>query len=153
MESFAQRIREKYPEGLTGIFAIGGTRTTYILDQNRHSQDPGHIQDFAAHGEYLQQRYCQLIQAFFELGGQNMIITASSFRGFHERGGDYAQLVSKELLRLINDQFQDFYRKQNIDPYFVGIDTLMHLPSDSAACQTGQQLLDFQKGWSYRAEN
>ena len=37
---FAQRIRERYPEGLTGLFAIGATRRTYILDRNRHRKIP-----------------------------------------------------------------------------------------------------------------
>src|SRR4051794_31760653 len=101
-ESFASRIQERYPEGLTGIFAIGGTRTTYILEQNRYAENPGRIEDFAAHGTFLQDRYCQFINMFMDLGGQNMIITASSFRGFHERGGEYAQLVAKEILRMAN---------------------------------------------------
>ena len=43
---FAQRIRERYPEGLTGLFAIGATRRTFILDRNRHRENPGHIADF-----------------------------------------------------------------------------------------------------------
>src|SRR5688572_11606123 len=123
MDTFAAKIRERYTEGLTGIFAIGGTRTTYILEQNRMQNDPGHIEDFAQHGEYLQRRYMDFIRTFFDLGGRNMIITASSFRGFTERGEEYAALVNKEMLRLIDEDFQVFYREQAIDPYFIGIDT------------------------------
>lgn len=148
---FALRIRARFPEGLTGIFAIGGTRTAFILDQNRHTENPGHIEDFSGHAAYLQQRYCQFMQNFFELGGQNMIITALSFRSFHERGSDYAGLVAKEVLRLVNDGFQQFYRDQEIDPYFVGIDTLLHLPEGSPSHQTAQTLARFQANWNYRA--
>src|SRR5262245_9627956 len=113
--SFAERISERYPEGLTGIFAIGGTRTTSILGENRQQADPGKIEDFAAHGAYLQNKYAEFMRMFFELGGKNMIITASSFRGFHERGGEYAELVTKELLRLVNSDFQAFYRENDVD--------------------------------------
>jgi hypothetical protein len=147
--SFADRIFERYPEGLTGIFAVGGTRTTYILSENRQQADPGKIEDFAAHGAYLQNKYAEFMRMFFELGGRNMIITASSFRGFHERGGEYAELVAQELLRLMNSDFQTFYRENDIDPYFVGIDTLLHLPQDTAAHHMAQELVDFQKGWAY----
>jgi hypothetical protein len=49
--SFADRIRVRYPEGLTGVFAIGGTRTTYVLEQNRQTSDPGRIDNFATQGE------------------------------------------------------------------------------------------------------
>ncbi len=37
IDSFADRIRERFPEGLTGIFAIGGTRTTFILEHNQRN--------------------------------------------------------------------------------------------------------------------
>lgn len=149
MDTFAARIRDRYPEGLTGIFAIGGTRTTYILEQNRAKNDPGHIENFAAHGEYLQQRYMDFIRMFFGLGGRNMIITASSFRGFTERGEEYATLVNQEMLRLIDERFQAFYREQDIDPYFVGIDTFLHLPPEHPAHQMALQLQHFQKEWHY----
>jgi hypothetical protein len=147
---FADRIREKYPEGLTGIFAIGGTRTTYILEQNRNTNNPGHIKDFAAHGEYLQERYSNFISTFMDLGGQNMIITASSFRGFHERGTEYAQLVAGEIGRMANEQFQAFYAANDIDPYFVGVDIFLHLPEHFPAHQVGRQLIDFQAKWPYK---
>lgn len=144
---FAENIRQKYPEGLTGIFAIGGTRTTYILEANRHQPDPGKIQDFADHGAFLQTRYQKFMRDFFSLGGQNMIITASSFRGFTERGGEYAKLVAVELLRLIDDSFQQFYRDEQIDPYFVGIDTLAG--AGDGPREVSQAFQDFMKSWSY----
>ncbi len=146
---FAQRIRDRYPEGLTGLFAIGATRRTYILDRNRAQENPGHIADFSEQGAYLQRQYFRFIQTYFELGGQNMLIAALSFRSFFERGGEYAELVSQEVLRLLDDGASAFYRAQNIDPYFVGIDTLLMLPPDSAAHQTAQKMVNFQNNWQY----
>src|SRR3954468_11642033 len=145
---FAQRIRERYPEGLTGLFAIGATRRTFILDRNRQQENPGHIADFSEQGAYLQEQYHKLISTFFGLGGQNMLIAALSFRSFFERGGEYAELVSQEVLRLMNDDACEFYRKGGIDPYFVGIDTLRLLPADSPAQKTAQAMTDFQRNWS-----
>jgi hypothetical protein len=114
--------------------------------------DPGRIEDFAEHGKYLQTRYMDFMRMFFDLGGRTMIITASSFRGFTERGAEYAQLVNQEMLRLINDDFQTFYREHNIDPYFIGIDTFLHLPEDSPAHQMALELQRFQKNWSYDSQ-
>lgn len=150
-ENFAVRIRERYPEGLTGVFAIGGTRTAYILEQNRQATDPGRIEDLATHARYLMDRYWQLIGTYFELGGQNMIITASSFRGFSERGSDYATFITRELKLLIDDASQEFYQSSAIDPYFVGVDTLLTAPAGSPVHGLGQAFKDFQKGWAYQA--
>ncbi len=150
-QSFADRIHERYPEGLTGIFAIGGTRTTYILEQNRDNDDPGHIADFAHHGEYLLQRYFEFAEMFYNLGGQNMIITAFSFRGFYNRGTEYAQFVTQEMLRFTNDFALAEYQRLDVDPYFTGIDTLLLFPEDSPVHQLGQSLLDFQANWSYQS--
>jgi hypothetical protein len=149
MQDFAARIQDRYPDGLTGIFAIGGTRTTYILEQNRMKDDPGRIENFAEHGAYLQQRYMDFARMFFGLGGRNMIITASSFRGFTERGEEYAQLVNKEILRLIDDHFQAFYRDEHIDPYFIGIDPFLHLPAETPAHQMALAIQQFQQQWPY----
>jgi hypothetical protein len=146
---FQEKITARYPEGLTGIFAIGGTRTTYILEQNRFSNDPGRIDDFAAQGEFLQQRYQQFIQMFFELGGQNMLIGAFSFLGFYNRGEEYAQLATAEMYRMMDDHWQRFYRDHNIDPYFIGIDTLLNLPEDHAGHALGKAFADFQDQWDY----
>jgi hypothetical protein len=146
---FARRIRERYPEGLTGLFAIGATRRTFILDRNRHNENPGHIADFSEQGAYLQQQYFRFISTFFDLGGQNMLIAALSFRSFFERGGEYAELVSQEVLRLLNDDACEYYKRAGIDPYFVGIDTLTLLPPESPAHATALRMIEFQKKWSY----
>lgn len=148
-ETFAQRIRERYPEGLTGIFAIGGTRTTYILDQNRDKDDPGKIEDFAAHGEFLLKRYFEFAEMFYSLGGQNMIITAFSFRGFYNRGQEYAEFVTQEMERFTSDYAIAAYKRLAIDPYFTGIDTLLLFPQASPVHQLGRSLQDFQDQWPY----
>ncbi len=44
--AFSARIRAAFPEGLTGIIAIGGTRTSYILENNRQQTEPGIIPIF-----------------------------------------------------------------------------------------------------------
>ena len=149
-QTFADRIREHYPEGLTGVFAIGGTRTTYVLEQNRQSADPGRINDFAVQGEYLLGRYWDFCKNFYDLGGQNMIITAFSFRGFYNRGAEYAEVVTQEMLRLIGDNAINFYKEEEIDPYFVGIDTLRLLPPDDPAQYVAQQFTEFQQTWNYQ---
>jgi hypothetical protein len=148
--TFADRIRTRFVEGLTGIFAIGGTRTTFILDQNRDTSDPGRIEDFSSHAKYLEDRYMGLIKMFFQLGGQNMIITASSFRGFHERGSEYASFLPAELFRVCNESFQAFYRENDIDPYFVGIDIFSNMPPGSPVHQLGEDFKAFQAAWPYK---
>jgi hypothetical protein len=149
--AFAAEIRARFPEGLTGVFAIGGTRTTYILEHNRQQiEDPGKITDFSAHGEYLLDRYLQFADMFYSLGGQNMIITAFSFRGFYNRGQEYGLLVTQEMQRFTNETAQAFYREHNIDPYFVGIDTLLHLPEGTPMHELGEHLTNFQKQWPYQ---
>lgn len=150
-QSFAERIRARYPEGLTGVFAIGGTRTTYVLEQNRLTADPGRIESFATQGEYIVNRYWDFCRNFYGLGGQNMIITAFSFRGFYNRGAEYAELVTQEMLRLIGECALDFYRSNEVDPYFVGIDSMLVLPSDDPAHRVAQQFVDFQRQWPYQA--
>ncbi len=149
-EDFAQRIREHYPEGLTGIFAIGGTRTTYILEQNRDADDPGKIADFAVHGRYMLKRYHDFMQLFFSLGGQNMIVTAFSFRGFYNRGQEYADFIVREFPSFINEMSCKFYRENTIDPYFAGIEPLLLSPEGSAMREVGEQFAEFQRTWNYQ---
>lgn len=148
--AFAQRIQERYPEGLTGVFAIGATRRTYILEQRRTEPNPGQIKDFAAMGNYLIDRYFALCTDFFELGGQNMIVTALSYLAFFRRGPEYAEGVTYETLRLISDYSIDFYRSHNIDPYFIGLEPLFHQPSDNLFHQMAQQLTTFMHEWPYQ---
>ncbi len=146
---FAARIQARYPEGLTGVFAIGATRRTFILDQNRRTADPGHIQEFSAMGAYLLRRYLEFIGMFFDLGGQNALITALSFRSFFERGAEYPEQAAPELLRIIGDEACTFYRENNIDPYFMGIDSLRLQPAGSPGAMIVQALTDFQARWAY----
>jgi hypothetical protein len=149
--AFAQRIRERFPEGLTAMVAIGGTRTTYILEQNRHSDNPGRITDFWAYKDYLFQRYFDFVEMYLRLGGTNLVITALGYQSFYERGEQYARYISESTLALTEDAARRFYEDQNIDPYFVGIDTLLRLPAEHHAHTLARQLADFQRDWPYAA--
>ncbi|HVO43492.1 MAG TPA: hypothetical protein VMT34_12755 [Aggregatilineales bacterium] len=144
---FALRINDRFPEGLTAVFAIGATRRTYILEQNRQSENPGQIGDFSAMTDYLIPRYFKLVKMFFDLGGQNLLITILSFRSFFERGADYVAHATPQLLRLTDAAACDFYHAEGIDPYFVGIDTLLMHPSTLPFRHVIEQLAVFQKGW------
>jgi hypothetical protein len=148
--SFADRIRERYPEGLTGIFAPGGTRTTFILENGRNQQDPGSIQDFGEYADYAFDRLFDLIQTFFDLGGQNLIVPLFSYQGFYERGPEYAEQAARMCLTVIDDKKVAFYKQNNIDPYLVGIDTLLHLPKEQFAHQLGEEFENFQHSWPYQ---
>src|SRR5258708_11773899 len=87
---------------------------------------------------------------FFELGGQNMIIAASSFRAFAgQRGPEYLNWIAKAVSNLHNDNFQRFYRENGIDPYFIGIDVFLAQKTESAAQKMAQGMRDFQKSWPY----
>src|SRR5215813_8149090 len=138
---FAAQVRKRFEGkgGLTGVFAIGGTRTTYILEKQRHLPDPGRMNDLSDQIEYIQGRYQDFISMFFKLGGQNMIIAASSFRAFAgQRGPDYVNWISKAVSNLHNDTFQRFYRENGIDPYFIGIDVFLAQKRESAAQKMAQ---------------
>lgn len=149
MTAFAERMRERYPEGLTGIFAVGGTRTTYILE-HRDEPNPGGIEDFEAYATYGFNRLFEMIDMFFDLGGQNLIISLFSYQGFYERGAEYAEQASRMCLEVIEKARLDFYRSRAIDPYLVGIDTLLHLPDDHYAHDLGVQFEQFNKAWDYQ---
>src|SRR5260221_12962361 len=110
---FAARIRERFPEGLTGIFAIGGTRTFYILEQQRLAADPGEM-NFEDYGRYVEDHYRIFIKNFLDLGGQNAIVTALSYLAFvtpGTRGPEYGPLAAKETIRLAGESFQTFYKE------------------------------------------
>lgn len=149
--SFADRIHARYPEGLTGVFGIGGTRTTYILKKNRQQANPGHIQDFPDYANYLLTHYLDFISLFLSLGGQNMLISLLSPEHFTRQGSKYAEFAAAATLDLINERTVRFYQDNDIDPYFVGIDTLLHLPSDHFGHRLGERLTAFQRGWPYQA--
>ncbi len=149
---FAARIHERYPEGLTGIFAIGGTRTAYILERNRHREDPGQIDDFTDYAQYTLEQYLRLIIDFFELGGKYLVIPPLSYQAFYERGEAYTQVVMDYTLDLVGDRATAVYKQYDVDPYFVGIDTLLQLPETQSIRALGVQLQRFQQEWSYSPE-
>ncbi len=148
-QAFAARIRDRYPEGLTGIFAVGGTRTTFILENNHNNPDPGAITDFSTYALASFDRYFKLIKDFIELGGQHMVIPVLSYQLFFDKGEAYAKTVAEFCLWLVNDRAVEFYKQNHIAPYFVGIDTLLHLPEDHFAHELGRKLAAFQQQWEY----
>jgi hypothetical protein len=148
--SFSDQIRERYPEGLTGIFAPGGTRTTFILERQRNQENPGLIRNYTEYADYGLDRLFSIIETFFDLGVQNLIIPLFSYQGFYERGPEYADKAARLCLQVIQDERIAFYRQHQVDPYYVGIDTLQHLPADQFAHQLGVELENFQRGWSYQ---
>lgn len=150
---FTERIRARYPEGLTGIFAVGGTRTTYLLERNRNQPNPGQIQNLNEYADYLLTRYLGFISMFLELGGQNMVIPVLSHHRFFEQGSRYAEFIARSTLDLINARSVDYYQSNRVDPYFAGIDTLLHLPPEHSGHQLGAKLRDFQQSWPYHDEN
>ena len=146
---FADQIRARYPEGLTGLFAIGGTRTQFILENNRNSPNPGSITDLQNYTSTLLIGYFEFSRMFFELGGQNMVITALGFESFFQRGDAYAQFIALSTLSLINEQAADYYHALAADPYFIGVDTLLLLPTSHPAHELGAALVQFMKEWKY----
>jgi hypothetical protein len=147
--SFADRIRARYPEGLTAAISIGGTRTAFILTQNGKNHDPGSI-IADKYADYAHKRYKTLIWTFFDLGGQNLIAPVLAYQVFYDRGAGYVEQFIRFAYRLIGDEFQAFYRENGIDPYFAGIDTLMHLPPDQLGHKLGNDLAAFQTQWAYQ---
>src|SRR5438128_1506803 len=97
---FASKIRARYPEGLTGVFAIGATRRTYILLKQRNQPDAGKLDDFPAYAAYIFARYLDFIGRYRSLGGTNLIVTALSYRAFFERGTQYIGNMISELKHL-----------------------------------------------------
>lgn len=149
--AFADLIRDRYPEGLTGVFAVGGTRMTYILAQKRQDHDPGHIPTMADYAEYGFDLLRSLIENFFDLGGQNIIVPALSYQLFNDdRGSEYAEVAAQLTYRLMEDRWLDFYQRLNIDPYFTGIDTLLHLPEQKFTYDLGRRCDEFNQTWSYQ---
>lgn len=147
--SLATRLRERFPEGLTGIFALGGTRTTYILSENRAAPDPGEITNFAAYADFLETRYRAFIRMYLELGGQNLIVPVLSYQSFYERGPKYTAAIVEVATRLIGADYQAFYHANGIDPYFTGVDTLLHLSPDLPERRLGESFARFQAVWPY----
>jgi hypothetical protein len=148
--AFAERIRQRYPEGLTGVFALGGTRTTYIMERSRHKDNPGHMEDLTAYLDHVFDRFFKLVGTFFEFGGQNVIVPLYSHQGFYERGTEYSQQAVRMCLQLIEPTQIEFYKSNEVDPYFAGIDTLLQLPEGRFEHELGKQLAEFQQNWHYQ---
>ena len=150
VSEFAARMRERFPEGLTGVFAAGGSRTTYLLGQQADQEQPGVINDFDAYAKYGLDRLFEQTAMYYELGGQNLISVIFSYRSLYERGDSYAEKAARMCLDIIDNSRLDFYRDLNIDPYIAGIDTFLALPDDHYAHQIGVEFEQFQQNWSYQ---
>ena len=148
-KSFAGRIRELYPEGLTGVFAIGGTRTSFILEHNRNNPDPGQIVDFSTYANVALDSYLDLIKKFFDLGGQNIIIPILGYQRFSEKGEGYARAMAQLCMWLTEEKCIGFYTREEVDPYFAGIDVLLRLPEAHVGYQLATGLTQFQKQWKF----
>lgn len=146
---FAERIRQRYPEGLTGVIAVGGTRTTYILQHNREASDPGHISDFLGYAGFMLQGYYDLAETFFSLGGQHLVMPVLAYQRFYEKGSTYAEQIARLGLWLTDDTALAYYQRMQLNPYFIGIDTLQHLPPNEPGHQLGNALAQFQQEWQY----
>ena len=148
---FADRIRERFPHGLTAIFAVGGTRTSFILNNNRQADDPGRI-DFQRYGEAMLARIQEILRDFFDLGGQNVIIPVLSYQSVENlRGEEYAERTAHIAQELISARWSAFYREMSIDPYFVGIDTLLRFPDKRTYYALGLECEAFNNNWTYEA--
>lgn len=150
VEEFAARVRARYPEGLTGVFSLGGTRITYILSQQRGSPDPGRIDSFSEYAAHLLERHQDVMVNFFELGGQNIIIPPLSIHNFSQRGAEYRDQAAKSVDLLFSGDFVAFYERYEVDPYFTGIDALLHMRHVPTLYQLGERLAAFQRDWQYR---
>ncbi len=147
--ALAARIRQRFPEGLTAILAVGGTRTTYILERNRAQADPGKI-DFDQYGADMLARIRVLIDAYLELGGQHLIIPVLSYQSVdHSRGSAYAEYTARLARELMSDHWVSYYQMADIDPYFTGIDTLLHFEDRPELHELGTACTAFNKAWTY----
>ncbi len=148
--SLSERISERFPEGLTGVFALGGTRTAYILSENRGSDNPGKIEEFGKYVEFSLQQVWRILSLYFVNGGQNLIVAVHSYQGFYDRGQEYSDYMLIYCQRLIDQQAVDYYHANNIDPYFIGIDTLLNQNEDSRIHEFGAIFAEFQAHWDYQ---
>lgn len=146
---FAAVVREHFPEGLTGIISIGGTRTSYILEHDS-GDPPGKIADPAEYARFTRAGYVNLARMFFELGGQNLIMPVLSYQSFYERGQEYADRFARLVMWLIDDGFQRFYREEGIDPYFAGLEPLQRLAPETTGRQIASAFTAFRQTWAYQ---
>ncbi len=147
---FASRIRNRYPEGLTGIVVVGGSRINYALE-HKESAAPGRIHDMRDYGRDVEARMQAFLTTYFELGGQNIIMPLLSYQLFDKaRGQEYAQVVARMALDLVGQAWREFYKANEIDPYFAGIDTLLHFPEREASFELASACQQFQAQWDYQ---
>lgn len=147
----ADQLRERFPHGLTGILAVGGTRTYYILEKRRGDENPGRLDNLSGYGDELLRKTRELITTFLDFGVQHLIVPQLSFQTFeNSRGVAYAEATAKLALELISDEFSRFYQDANIDPYFAGIDTLLKHPEREVSYHVAEAYVRFHESWSYR---
>jgi hypothetical protein len=146
----AAQLRERFPHGLTGILAVGGTRTYYILEKRRGLENPGRLDNLSGYGEELLRKTRELIATFLDFGVQHLIVPQLSFQTFeNSRGTAYAAATAELALELIGNEFVRFYQDNDIDPYFAGIDTLLKYPEREMSYRVGSAYLQFQENWAY----
>ena len=132
------------------MIAIGGTRTAFILENNRYEKKKKKITSFTKYAEQSFEGYFSFIRMFLEFGGQNLVMPILAYQRFYEKGQEYAGLMAQLCLWLTRGKAVEFYQQNQIDPYFAGIDILLHLPEDHVGHQLAKQLTEFQQNW--RAE-
>jgi hypothetical protein len=148
----AAQLRERFPHGLTGILAVGGTRTYYILNNRRGVENPGRLDNLSGYGVEMMRKTRELIADFLDFGVQHLIVPQLSFQTFeNSRGAAYAEATATLALELIGDTFVRFYQDAGIDPYFVGIDTLLKHPEREAGYRVASAYVRFQEQWPYGA--
>jgi len=147
---FALKIREHFDGDLTGVIVVSGTRTTYLFERGQPKQDLGAIDAFQEYANFLVPRYHQLIEMFFNLGGQNLIIPLYPYQVFYARGHEYAHLAMETTKLIVEDAFVSFYKELNIDPYFAGLDGLEQFPPNHIAHSVCQRIKTFRNQWDYQ---
>lgn len=150
-QTFTERMSERYPEGLTGILSIGGTRISYILENHRGLENPGRIDDMRQYAIGVLEEMRGMISGFFELGTQNLVVPLLAYQLFEDsRGPAYAEATTKLMFEMLSDEFVNYYVANGIDPYFAGIDTLLRFPERELANRVASACADFQSRWQYQ---
>ena len=126
-----------------------GRAPNLSLENNRKGPNPGTISSLDDYASTLLRGYFDFSRMFFNLGGQNMVITALGFESFFQRGEAYAQFIALSTRSLVNKQAADYYHALDADPYFIGVDTLLLLPTSHPAYELGASLVQFMSDWKY----
>jgi hypothetical protein len=148
-----EEIRHKFPGGLTAVLGTGGSRTSYILEYNRHKNNPGKI-DFDDYGEKMRDKFCLLVKNIVSLGGKNIIDAAPTYGLIATRTPQYVYSIIDLAKRIyLDEKMQEFYKENHIDPYFVGMEAFLNTPVDSPFNKYAQKLIHFMNEWSYHPDN